>query len=45
MHNYHGRISQSNILIVDDNADMRDYLTRILRQRWEVETGQMVLTL
>jgi signal transduction histidine kinase/DNA-binding response OmpR family regulator len=28
---------RSHILVVDDNADMRAYLTRILRQRWSVE--------
>jgi signal transduction histidine kinase len=25
------------ILLADDNADMRDYVTRLLRERWEVE--------
>ena len=25
------------ILVVDDNADMREYLSRLLRPRWEVE--------
>ncbi|KJH73659.1 ATP-binding protein [Aliterella atlantica] len=27
------------ILLVDDNADMRDYLKRLLSQRWQVETA------
>ncbi len=27
------------ILVVDDNADMRDYLTRILRERWHVQVA------
>jgi len=27
------------ILLVDDNADMRDYLRRLLSQRWQVETA------
>jgi signal transduction histidine kinase len=27
----------ARILLADDNADMRDYLTRLLRQRWSVE--------
>src|SRR4030095_12121495 len=25
------------ILVADDNADMREYVTRLLRSRWEVE--------
>ncbi len=25
------------LLLADDNADMREYLTRVLRQRWRVE--------
>jgi signal transduction histidine kinase len=29
---------EARILVADDNADMRDYLTRILGQRWKVET-------
>ncbi|HTB57118.1 MAG TPA: ATP-binding protein [Polyangia bacterium] len=28
---------RARILLADDNADMRDYLTRLLRERWEVE--------
>ncbi len=28
------------ILIVDDNADMRTYITRLLLPQWEVETAQ-----
>ena len=27
----------ARILLADDNADMRDYVTRLLRERWEVE--------
>jgi PAS domain S-box-containing protein len=27
----------TRILLVDDNADMRDYLARLLRKRWSVE--------
>jgi signal transduction histidine kinase len=27
------------ILVVDDNADMREYLTRLLNERWTVETA------
>ena len=27
----------AHILLADDNADMRDYLTRLLCQRWQVE--------
>lgn len=29
----------SKILVVDDNADIRDYLQRILSQRWRVEVA------
>ncbi len=29
---------KSKILLVDDNADMRDYVKRLLSQYWEVET-------
>jgi PAS domain S-box-containing protein len=28
---------RARIVLADDNADMRDYLTRLLRERWEVE--------
>ncbi|HTB58082.1 MAG TPA: ATP-binding protein [Polyangia bacterium] len=28
---------RARILLADDNADMRDYLTRLLRERWDVE--------
>lgn len=28
--------SSTRILVVDDNADMRDYITRLLRERWSV---------
>ncbi|MGN6084343.1 response regulator [Trinickia sp.] len=30
----------ARVLIVDDNADMRDYVGRLLGTRWEVETAQ-----
>jgi signal transduction histidine kinase len=29
--------ARAQILVADDNADMREYLTRLLRQRWSVE--------
>ncbi|WP_028104368.1 ATP-binding protein [Pseudoduganella violaceinigra] len=29
----------AHVLVVDDNADMRDYLARLLRQRWQVATA------
>lgn len=29
----------ARILLVDDNADMRDYVGRLLRERWQVETA------
>nr|WP_263971648.1 ATP-binding protein [Leptolyngbya ohadii] len=31
--------ASSRILLVDDNADMRGYLKRLLTQRWQVETA------
>ncbi|MBV9387457.1 MAG: response regulator [Chroococcidiopsidaceae cyanobacterium CP_BM_ER_R8_30] len=31
--------ASSRILLVDDNADMRDYLRRLLSERWQVETA------
>ncbi|MEW6324891.1 MAG: response regulator, partial [Nitrospirota bacterium] len=31
------REPSARILVADDNADMRDYLVRLLRDRWEVE--------
>jgi signal transduction histidine kinase len=31
-----GAAGGARILVVDDNADMRDYVTRLLRERWEV---------
>jgi PAS domain S-box-containing protein len=37
---------RERILVVDDNADMRDYVSRLLRERWDVETtndGQAAL--
>src|SRR5581483_3002945 len=30
---------QARVLIVDDNADMRGYLARLLGERWQVETA------
>ncbi len=33
-------VDRSHILLVDDNADMRDYLARLLRERWSVETAE-----
>jgi signal transduction histidine kinase len=32
-------VSGGLILVVDDNADMRDYLQRVLSAHWEVETA------
>ncbi|HZC78117.1 MAG TPA: ATP-binding protein, partial [Ktedonobacterales bacterium] len=32
-----GRTERAHILVADDNADMRVYLTHILGERWEVE--------
>jgi signal transduction histidine kinase len=29
----------ARVLVVDDNADMRDYLARLLRQRWHVSSA------
>ncbi|MEJ7601304.1 MAG: response regulator [Kofleriaceae bacterium] len=31
-------VARERLLIADDNADMRDYLRRLLGARWEVET-------
>lgn len=31
--------SSARILLVDDNADMRDYLRQLLSQHWQVETA------
>jgi PAS domain S-box-containing protein len=33
------RATQQRVLVVDDNVDVRRYLTRILRARWTVETA------
>ncbi len=30
---------KARVLVVDDNADMRGYLTRLLGERWQVETA------
>ncbi|MBD1913231.1 MULTISPECIES: ATP-binding protein [unclassified Leptolyngbya] len=36
----HTASSPSNrVLLMDDNADMRDYVKRLLSQRWQVETA------
>jgi signal transduction histidine kinase len=32
-----GTQAATRILVADDNADMREYITRLLRQHWEVE--------
>ncbi|MGA7122515.1 MAG: ATP-binding protein, partial [Polyangiaceae bacterium] len=32
-----GALVRARILVADDNADMRDYLTRLLGEHWEVE--------
>jgi PAS domain S-box-containing protein len=36
---YDDRSAPTKLLIVDDNADMRDYLARLLRPHWGVETA------
>jgi signal transduction histidine kinase/DNA-binding response OmpR family regulator len=33
-----GAAGRARILVADDNADMRDYVERLLRERWEVVT-------
>jgi signal transduction histidine kinase len=41
-----GVAPRAHVLLADDNADMRDYLTRLLGQRWSVEAvadGQQAL--
>ena len=32
-----GRVSRPRIVLADDNADLRDYLSRILSERYDVE--------
>lgn len=32
-------VARARVLIVDDNADMRGYLSRLLGKRWQVETA------
>ena len=32
-----GDLPRGRVLVADDNADMRDYVTRLLRPHWEVE--------
>jgi signal transduction histidine kinase len=34
-----GEATQARVLVVDDNADMRSYLSRLLGERWQVETA------
>ncbi len=34
-----GETGRARILVADDNADMRDYLVRLLGDRWEVEAA------
>ncbi|MBG0566778.1 chemotaxis protein CheB [Actinoplanes aureus] len=41
-----GRPGQARILVIDDNQDMRDYLTRLLSEAWLVEavgTGEQAM--
>jgi signal transduction histidine kinase len=33
------RTADARVLLVDDNADMRDYVARLLRQHWTVDTA------
>jgi PAS domain S-box-containing protein len=33
------RVTEARILVVDDNADMREYVQRLLGSRWQVETA------
>ncbi len=33
-------LERSRILVVDDNADMREYLARLLREHWSVTTAE-----
>ena len=33
-----GNVSTTRVLVADDNADMRDYIGRLLGDRWTVET-------
>ena len=35
---FQGKTAGARILVADDNADMRTYVSRLLRPRWEVET-------
>ena len=38
-HATQAQTAQARVLIVDDNADMRGYLARLLGERWQVETA------
>jgi len=41
-----GQVDGARILLADDNADMRDYVSRLLRERWNIEAvsdGQKAL--
>ena len=41
-----GSVPRERILVADDNGDMRDYIARLLRESWDVETvgdGQAAL--
>jgi len=43
----HGRAHRARVLVADDNADMREYVSRLLRPRWDVESvgdGRAALT-
>jgi PAS domain S-box-containing protein len=33
----HGRTADARIVVADDNADMRNYIRRLLQSRWDVE--------
>ncbi|HET7221205.1 MAG TPA: ATP-binding protein [Vicinamibacterales bacterium] len=33
-----GTVAAARVLVADDNADMREYLARLLRTHWDVET-------
>ncbi|HEX6243660.1 MAG TPA: ATP-binding protein [Polyangiales bacterium] len=33
-----GTVGEARILLADDNTDMREYVARLLRERWQVQT-------